>query len=62
VAPGGGAGGDQAAVIDAAIVGLGWWGQKIVKAVQGRSTKIRFVRGVTQEPESVQGLAGQHDI
>ena len=49
-------------MIDAAIVGLGWWGQKIVKAVQGRSSKIRFVRGVTQEPESVQRLAEQHDI
>jgi len=62
VAPGGGAGGDQAAVIDAAIVGLGWWGQKIVKAVQGRSSKIRFIRGVTQEPETVQRLAEQHGI
>jgi predicted dehydrogenase len=49
-------------VIDAAIVGLGWWGQKIVKAVQGRSSKIRFIRGVTQEPESVQRFAAQHDI
>jgi predicted dehydrogenase len=49
-------------VIDAAIVGLGWWGQKIVAAVQGRSSKIRFIRGVTQEPESVQDLADRHGI
>lgn len=49
-------------MIDAAIVGLGWWGQKIVKAVQGRSRKIRFIRGVTQEPESVQALADAHGI
>lgn len=49
-------------MIDAAIVGLGWWGQKIVQAVQGRSSKIRFIRGVTQEPDSVQRFAGQHGI
>lgn len=49
-------------MIDAAIVGLGWWGQKIVQAVQGRSSKIRFIRGVTQEPEAVRELAARHGI
>ena len=49
-------------MIDAAIVGLGWWGQKIVKAVQGRSRKIRFVHGASQEPDSVRELARSHGM
>jgi hypothetical protein len=31
-------------VVNAAIIGLGWWGKNIVKAVQGKSTQLRFVR------------------
>lgn len=49
-------------MIDAAIVGLGWWGRKIVDAVQGRSRKIRFVRGVTKEPEAARAHAERHGI
>ena len=37
-------------MIDAAIVGLGRWGQGLVEAVQGKSDAIRFVRGVTRTP------------
>jgi predicted dehydrogenase len=36
-------------MLDAAIVGLGWWGQELVKAIEG-SPLLRFVRGVTLEP------------
>jgi predicted dehydrogenase len=36
-------------MINAAIVGLGWWGKNIADAVQGNSSKLRFVHGVTQE-------------
>ena len=36
-------------MINAAIVGLGWWGKNIADAVQGKSTKLHFVHGVTQE-------------
>jgi predicted dehydrogenase len=36
-------------MINAAIVGLGWWGKNIADAVQGKSSKLRFVHGVTQE-------------
>ncbi|MEY4600000.1 MAG: hypothetical protein RLZZ445_2797 [Pseudomonadota bacterium] len=36
-------------MIKAAIVGLGWWGKNIADAVQGKSTKLQFVHGVTQE-------------
>ncbi|MCL4802580.1 MAG: Gfo/Idh/MocA family oxidoreductase [Burkholderiales bacterium] len=46
-------------MIDAAIVGLGRWGQSIVNAVQGKS-RLRFVRGVTKEPELARALATRH--
>ncbi len=37
-------------MINAAIVGLGWWGKTLVEAVQGRSEDIRFVAGATGTP------------
>lgn len=37
-------------MLNAAIVGLGWWGQKLVQAAEG-SQLIRFARAVTLEPE-----------
>ena len=49
-------------MIDAALVGLGWWGTNIINAVQGRSRKLRFVRGVTKEPEAARDLARKHGI
>jgi predicted dehydrogenase len=47
-------------VINAAIVGLGWWGQRIVNAVQDKSERIRFIRGVSKEPDSVRDFAAKH--
>jgi len=44
-------------VINAAIIGLGWWGKNIVSAVQGKSDKIRFAHGVSQEPDTVRDFA-----
>lgn len=35
-------------MINAAIVGLGWWGKTIVDSVQGKSDRIRFVAGATR--------------
>ena len=35
-------------MIDAAIVGLGWWGKTLVEAVQQDSREIRFVAGTTR--------------
>ncbi len=35
-------------MIDAAIVGLGRWGQTLVESVHGKSDAIRFARGVTR--------------
>ena len=35
-------------MINAAIVGLGWWGKTLVEAVQQDSKEIRFVAGTTR--------------
>lgn len=42
---------DGGGMLNAAIVGLGWWGQELVRAIQGRSGLVRITRGVTLEPE-----------
>jgi len=44
-------------MINAAIVGLGWWGKNIADAVQGKSSKLRFVHGVTQELDATREYA-----
>ena len=44
-------------MINAAIVGLGWWGKNIADAVQGNSSKLRFVHGVTQELDATREYA-----
>ena len=35
-------------MINAAIVGLGWWGKTLVESVQGTSETVRFVAGATR--------------
>lgn len=49
-------------MIDAAIVGLGWWGQVLADAVHGKSDRIRFVRGVTRTPGKVEAFAQRTGI
>jgi len=49
-------------VIDAAIVGLGRWGQRLVTSVQGKSRKLRFVRGMVRNPDKVRDFAIEHDL
>jgi predicted dehydrogenase len=44
-------------MINAAVVGLGRWGKNIVEAVQGKSKSLRFIRGVSKEPELVREFA-----
>jgi predicted dehydrogenase len=44
-------------MIDAAIVGLGRWGQTLVKAVQGKSDKLRFIRAVSRDPAGLRQVA-----
>jgi predicted dehydrogenase len=47
-------------MINAAIVGLGWWGKNLVNAVQGKSERLRFIRGVSKEPDTVRDFAVAH--
>jgi predicted dehydrogenase len=44
-------------MIDAAIVGLGRWGRTLVKAVQGKSDKLRFTRAVSRDPAKLRDAA-----
>ena len=47
-------------MLNAAIIGLGWWGKNLVNAVQDKSERIRFVHGVSKEPEAVREFASNH--
>jgi predicted dehydrogenase len=49
-------------VINAAIVGLGWWGKTLVESVQGTGGAIRFVAGAsrTVSPELTAFAEAQH--
>jgi len=50
-------------VINAAIVGLGWWGKTLVEAVSGVSDDIRFVAGTTRSlSDDSRNFAGEHDF
>lgn len=49
-------------MVNAAIVGLGWWGKNIVNSVQGKTERLHFVRGISKEPDAVRDLARQHDF
>ncbi len=48
-------------MLNAAVIGLGWWGQRLLASVQG-SGLIRFARGVTLEPELARDLAAKHGL
>jgi len=39
-------------MINAAIVGMGWWGKTLVESVQGTSDVIRFVAGASRTPSA----------
>lgn len=49
-------------MLDAAIVGLGRWGQNHVNSVQGVSQKVRVTRGVVRHPEKVKEFADKQDL
>jgi predicted dehydrogenase len=48
-------------MLNAAIVGLGRWGQNLVNSVQG-SNRIRFVAGVLRHPANAKEFADQHGL
>src|SRR5215210_9603259 len=49
-------------MINAAIVGLGRWGQNLVNSVQGKSDKIRCVAGVLRHPENAREYAKRNAL
>jgi len=49
-------------MIRTSIVGLGWWGQTLVKAGRGFGAPLQFVRGVTLEPDTVKDFAVEHKL
>ncbi len=53
---------DGKAMLRAAIVGMGTWGQHLVASVQGRSELIRFVAGTTRTPAKAAAFAADHGI
>lgn len=46
-------------MIDAAIVGLGRWGRTLVKAVHGKSDKLRFSHAVSRDPVKLRAAAAE---
>ena len=44
-------------MINAAVIGLGRWGKNIVESIQGKSRRLRIIRGVSMEPELVADFA-----
>jgi predicted dehydrogenase len=49
-------------MLNAAIIGLGGWGQKLVRAVHGKSGKIRIARAVTRTPAKAADFTRETDI
>jgi predicted dehydrogenase len=48
-------------MLNAAMIGLGWWGKELVHAAR-TSQLLRFTRGVTLEPETVRDFAKAMNI
>ncbi len=44
-------------MINIAVIGLGRWGKNIVDSIQGKSQRLRVIRGVSKEPEQVADFA-----
>lgn len=48
-------------MLNAAMVGLGWWGKELVRAAQG-SQRMRFTHGVTLEPDLARDFAAEMNL
>ncbi len=48
-------------MLNAAMIGLGWWGKELVRAARG-SKLMRFTHGVTLEPETVREFAAEMNM
>ena len=53
---------NPAGVIDAAIVGLGRWGRRLVEATRGESQKLHFVVGVDPDMAAAREFAAKHQL
>ncbi len=49
-------------MIDAAIIGLGWWGRYLVESLQGKSDRIRFARAIDVNAAMSQEFCKQHSL
>lgn len=49
-------------MLNAAIVGIGRWGQLLVESVQGKSDRIRFTAGVTRTRSKAEDFCATHNI
>jgi predicted dehydrogenase len=49
-------------MLNTAIVGLGWWGKNLVKAARDFGAPIRFVRGVSLEPDTVRDFCTEQKM
>jgi predicted dehydrogenase len=49
-------------MLNTAIIGLGWWGKRLVEAAHDFGAPVRFARGVSLEPETVRDFAAAHKI
>ena len=49
-------------MLNAAIVGLGWWGKTLVESVQSTSQRIRFTKAATLDPAAAADFAAQHGL
>jgi predicted dehydrogenase len=47
-------------MIETAIVGLGWWGRKIVELVEGKSDRLRIVRAVEPDVEGSKDIGERY--
>jgi predicted dehydrogenase len=52
----------RSSTLQAAIVGMGTWGQNLVNSVQGKSDVIRFVAGATRTPARAEDFARRQGI
>ena len=49
-------------MINAAVIGLGRWGQTFVRSVHGKSEAFRFVAAHTRSPDKVRGFCAEHGL
>jgi len=48
-------------MVDAGIIGLGWWGQMLLQSAAG-SSALRFVHGVARTAETARPIAARHGL